>query len=124
MFLEHNHKERETFVFYLQYTNNEASLKKLEEFIKSSDHSYMDGDYSNFEIDLTVKFSEEMVDQHCKLPFGSYSHMFQKICGTFKYPFDDDYYDEETAPRKMNEFDKAKILDEYFFGCNIGGCFR
>ena len=130
VFIEHNHKENETFVIYLQYTNNEESLKKLEEFINTADYSFLEGgDYSDFEIDMSVKFSEDMVDQHCKLSFGTYSHMFQKVSGKFVFPFEVNklifpFDTNETSQRVLNSYEKAKLLDQYFYHCCIRGCYK
>jgi len=97
-FIERNHKEGEVFLSYLQYTGNEDELQKLEKFMSG-------GDCSDFQINLDVRFRVDVVDQMCKLPYGWYSRMFEKVSGKFKFPLDD------------TEGDTALRMEE-LFGCN------
>jgi hypothetical protein len=126
-FIEHNHKENEMFVFYLQYTGNEEALEKFTQFVKKAEYD-MDGDYSDFQINLDVKFSQDAVDQHCKLDYGSYSHMFQKVNGKFECPFEgveDDSDDENNGEDyEINPIDLGYRFDELFYGTRIVDYFR
>jgi hypothetical protein len=103
-FIEQNHKENETFVFYLQWTGNEDALTRLEESVENA-YDDMDGDYSSFSMDTSVKLTEDAVTQMCRLKLGTYSSMFTKCTGVFKYPFDGQISAEE--------------LDRAFYACKI-----
>ena len=102
MILEHNKKEEETYIFYCQYTGNEAEMEKLMAAIETACTDDLDGDVAFFEVSR-VKIPEAAVDIHCSIKdFGSYIHMFQKCEGTFTCPeFSEDPYEI------------AKELDEY-----------
>ena len=104
-FIEQNHKENETFVFYLQWTGNEDALTRLEESVENAMYDDMYGDYSSFSMDTSVKLTEDAVTQMCRLKFGTYSRMFTKCTGVFKYPFDGQISAEE--------------LDRAFYACKI-----
>ena len=125
-FIEHNRKERESFIFFLQYTGNEEMLTKLHTFVESADSSYMDGDYSKFEMNIQNKLSESAVNEMITVQYGSYSRMFQKVNGKFSYWFPDEMEDEdETIIKiKMDPEEKANKLDGCFFGCLIKGYFK
>ena len=111
-FTEHNHKENETFVFYLQWTGNEAALTLLQRAVDMSDISIMDGDYSSFTMN-NEKIPESIVNQQCKLTTSNNFHrMYTKCTGTFACPLVDDYEDE----LKENT---ASLLDEMFYTCHI-----
>jgi hypothetical protein len=105
-FIEKNHKENETFIFYLQYTGNEEELQKLSNLIEEADFSSFRGDYSDFTMDVEHRISEDAVDQHCKLGYVGYTYMFQKANGKFEYPFDDEPITND-------------ILHDAFFGAKI-----
>jgi hypothetical protein len=104
-FIERNHKEGEVFLSYLQYTGNEDELQKLEKFMSGSKTDLRGGHCSEFQINLDVRFSVDVVDQMCKLPYGEYARMFEKVSGKFKFPLED------------TEGDTALRMDE-MFGCN------
>ena len=106
-FIERNHKEGEVFLAYLQYTGNEDELQNLEKFMRSSKTDLRGGHYSEFQINLDVRFSVDVVDQMCKLPYGEYARMFEKVSGNFKFPLED------------TEGDTALRMDELFGGNNI-----
>ena len=83
---EHNHKENETFLFYMQWTGNEDAITLLHQAITKSDVSEMYGDYSSFRMDLT-KITEDAVDQLCKLKSSNgYHAMHTKCTGAFTSP--------------------------------------
>ena len=108
-FIERNHKENESFIMFLQWTNNEELLTKLRDYIVSADPSNMCGDYSEFEMDIKNKVSESTANEMIKLGYGSYSNMYQKVNGTFLY----------SALDEMDAEKKAHQLDEHFFHCKI-----
>ena len=114
-FIENNHKERELIFFYLQYTGNEEELKKFAEFIKNSTYQ-MVGDYSDFQINLDVKISEDAVNQHCKLDYGCYSSMFNKVTGVFKNPL--------ILDDKLTSDEMGKMCDECLYGTLITEYFK
>lgn len=107
-FVERNNKECEVFLSYLQYTGNEAELQRLEKFMRASKTDLRGGDYSDFQINLDVRFSADVVNQMCKLPYGEYASMFEKVAGKFKFP-----------PLEDTEDDNAIRMDELFGGKRI-----
>jgi hypothetical protein len=111
--VENNHKEREMYVFYCQWTGNEEELEKLIRVIEKAD-CQLHGDYSDFQTSRT-RISESAVDEHVKLTeFGSYTHMFQKCVGTFVCP---DFSD-------MDPYDLGNALDERFYHGRLRNLFR
>ena len=72
-----SHNEAKVLVTYLQYTGNESELQKLED--------YMNGEYSNFQMVLSIKFSEYEVNHMCSLSYGN-----KKVNGTFKFTLEED----------------------------------
>ena len=112
--LETNHKENEIFIHYCQWDGNEEELGKLLKIIEFADPSDMRGEFCDF-CHSDTKVTEEAVDQHIRLPYGSYSHMFQKHTGVFKCP-EFDYI--------RDEYEAARMLDEVFYGCRIGDSFK
>jgi hypothetical protein len=110
-FTEKNHKEHETFHFYLQWNGNEEALTLLQKIVDKSDDSEMYGDCSTFTMDSTKQFTEEEVNLFCKLPCSNdYHGMFTKCTGTFYCPFQmEDLLTDNTA----------LLLDETFYPCKI-----
>ena len=96
-----NHNETKVFVTYLQYTGNESELQKLED--------YMNGGCSNFQMILSIKFSEYEVNHMCSLSYGN-----KKVNGLFKFPLEDDASNENIAQK----------LDTLFYGCKISNYFK
>jgi hypothetical protein len=86
------------------------------------------GDVSTFTYSR-VFISEAAVDEHIRLPYGSYTRMYKKHVGTFVCPSfttpvlnesRDAYVDGPmTDPRACS----AK-LDEYFYGARLGDYFN
>jgi hypothetical protein len=108
---ENNHKEQEQFYFYLQYNSNEEQIIKLNELIKNADISKLDGDYSNFQIDVTHFISENSVLDHIVLDgFGNYANLFTMCNGKLNLP---------SIPPNMSPTEIAKWLDEKFYACQI-----
>lgn len=113
VFYEKNRKENEVFVFYLQWTGNEAEITKLNAIMSKALYDDMYGDYSQVHLDLNVKLPESHVDSHCKLSdMNGYHRMFTKCVGKFTCPFTAD--DEA-----LDEYETAKCLDETFYSCRI-----
>lgn len=117
-FIEQNHKEHETFVFYLQWTGNEEALTWLYDTIQLSSSDGC-GDYSVFDMNIQVKFTEEMVDQHCKLHYGCYTHMFNKVTGICN--MGRTLQDEVDG---MDRYDIGRWLDEQFYASRIQDWFQ
>lgn len=112
--LETNHKEDESVLFYVQWTGNEEPLTWLYNIIKRSCCDYMCGNYSSFDMDTDVKFSEDMVDLQCRLPYGSYAAMFKKAKGECFIP--------KSWRKEAEDKDDYKVatwLDDMFYGCRI-----
>jgi len=106
--LEFNKKEKETFLFYLQWTGNEEALTRFYNKMKGITYM-MSGDCSTFEMDISVKLTAEMVNGHCRLPYGYFMAMFNVYSGTFQEP------DEEITEEWLNDnFTHGGI--ENFFG--------
>lgn len=113
--LETNHKERESFLHYCQWTGNEEELTKLLKIIDFASTDDMCGDYSDF-CCSRVLISESAVNEHMQLKeFGGYAHMFQKHVGIFTCPEFDIENDSDTA---------ARVLDDTFYGCRLKEHFR
>lgn len=116
IFKEDNKKEHETFIFFLQYDQNENMINKLKDIIDSTDFSEMDGDYSSFEMDTQNKISEQTVDELCSIELGSYSDLFTECRGKFNFPYD--------AFTFLSDTEKARKLDELFYACRIKDYFK
>ena len=118
---EYNTKEKESFILFMQYTDNEENIKLLVEFILDADYEDMDGEYVRFEIDSNNLISEKTVDEMIKCGFGSYHDMFSKLSGKMKNPFYGEEDDEEykNSIRNMNSYDKARLLDDKFYGIKL-----
>jgi hypothetical protein len=116
--LETNHKERESFLHYCQWTGNEDELTKLLKVIDLACYDDMCGDYSDFWYSRAL-IRESAVDEHVQLKeYGSYCPMFQKHVGVFTCPefdVDDCEKDGDMA---------ARILDDTFYGCRLKEYFR
>lgn len=110
-FKENNNKENESFIFFLQYDGNEEQLNKLNDIISKTDFSDLNGDYSNFEIDIKTMISENAVDQITKVKLGCFSRLFNKCSGEFKFPYE--------LFEDLNESEMAFKLDELFYACSI-----
>lgn len=115
IFLENNHKEKEQFLFYLQYNGNEDELKKLNVLIANANTNCLSGDYSTFGIDITNFISENAANEHLCINLTNYSQTFTKCNGTFKLP---------TYPDGMTSNEIAIWLDEQFYACSIVYCFK
>ena len=100
-FVERNYNESKVLVTYLQYTNNESELQKLDD--------YMNDGCSNFQMVLSIKFSEYEVNHMCSLSYGN-----KKVNGLFKFPLEDDASNENIAQK----------LDTLFYGCKISNYFK
>ena len=116
-FIEKNYKKNEIFFFYLQFTGNEEALRELNQLVGLADFTVMDGEFSEFMMDIQTKFSEEVVNDHCRLNYGVYSYMFQKVNGKFVMP-------EKLKNEDMETYEIAEYLDDCFFGLEIRTYFR
>ena len=116
VFYERNHKENEIFVFYLQWTGNEAELTRLAACLSEADFSELHGDFVEVALDLRVKLPESVVDTHCQLKhtLNSFHPMFTKCVGVFRCPLD-----ETDVAAEADACDVAKLIDENFFTCRI-----
>lgn len=113
--IETNHKEHETFIHYCQVDGNEDELGKLMNVIDMSEGGdELSGDVCTFYCS-TIRISEAAADEHIKLDYGCYSHMFQKHTGVFKCP----QFGSLEEP-----YDAARALDEYFYACKLKNYFR
>ena len=92
--------------YYLQYTGNEEALEKLYGDIQDAKW-----DYWSIHMDLTQKFSENVVDHRCA---RDYRHRSHKVVGTFKYTVNTDYMQAmEIADALEKEHSNGRIA-EYF----------
>jgi hypothetical protein len=103
-FKEINMKENESFIFFLQYDNNEEKLKELSKIIKSADTSDLYGDYSTFEMDIDTLLSENTVKELENVDLGHYGPTFNVCRGDFTLCMD----------VFNNVEDLALRLDEFF----------
>lgn len=113
-FIEKNHKENETFIFFLQWTGNEAELRLLERATNKALLDDMYGDYVEVHLDASARLSEATVDQMCRVSdTNNYHRMFTKCTGTFKCPLTEEEIETE------DEYLLARTLDESFYSCKI-----
>ena len=110
-FQENNFKENESFIFFLQYNDNEENLRLLNDYINFADFSSLYGDYSTFEMDLDTLLDKNAVDNICKVNLGSFSRRFQVCEGKFDFPYED-FVNED-------ECETARILDDLFYSCQV-----
>jgi hypothetical protein len=110
-FQENNFKENESFIFFLQYDDNEENLKLLNDYVNYADFSSLYGDYSTFEMDLNTLLDENTVKNICKVNLGSYAKRFQVCKGKFDFPYEN-FVNED-------ECETARILDYLFYSCQI-----
>ena len=94
-FQENNFKENESFIFFLQYDDNEENLKLLNDYINFADFSSLYGDYSSFEMNLDTLLDENTVKNICKVNLGSYSRRFQICEGKFDFPYENFINEDE-----------------------------
>jgi hypothetical protein len=120
-FFEKNSKANETFVFFLQWTGNEDSLKLLSKACKKAYYDDVSSDdYSKVSIDINNLLSESVVDSICrvKCDLNDCNHLFNKCVGEFHSPF---------TPEEIelnDEYKLGQLLDEAFYRCKIKGMFR
>ena len=79
-FTEHNLKESQTYVFYLQYTGNEDALKKLNDAITATHRYILGGDTSWFELDTTKRVPLNSVNLHC-----AFDTSIERVDGRFEF---------------------------------------
>jgi hypothetical protein len=113
-FIEYNTKENETFIFYLQWTDNEDQLTLLAEATRKAIADDMYGDFGMFIMDIGVKIPESAVDVHKKITtFNGYHEMFTKCTGKFISPI------TREQINSIDEYEMAKLLDDIFFSTRI-----
>jgi len=108
---EHNQKEEESFIFFLQYTNNEEAIEKLAHYIKKADTDDFYGDFSTFEIDTSVKLSQSTVEEMKNINFGVFGPMFTVCKGKFSF--------DESAFINLDRTQIAYELDKLYYACRI-----
>jgi hypothetical protein len=111
--VEKNYKENETFVHYCQWDGNEEELGKLLKVLDFALYDDMDGDYSMLWHEEGF-ISESAVDQHVRLRYGCFDHMFQKHTGVFTCPEFDYIRDEYEAAKMIDDFFYASKIKRYF----------
>lgn len=119
---EKNHKENETFLFYVQLDGNETQLTQLSSILERADYDELyGGDFSEVHIHLETRLPEELVDgiinTHRKMSIYNYYNMFTKCTGTFKCPFDESVNDKDA-------YEIARNVDEIFYSAKIEEMFR
>jgi len=115
-FQEYNYKEHETFVFFLQYTNNEKAIEKLAYYVKNTNSDDLNGDFSVFDIDIQTKLSETTVDEICKVNIGTFGPLFTVCKGYFTF--------DESVFEKIGQDDWALKLDQLYYTCRIPDYFK
>jgi hypothetical protein len=117
---EKNTKEGETFVYYLQWNNNEEKLKLLEKILNKADYDHINGDdIVILSLSTDVQITEHAVNQHCavKHDVNGYYNMFSKYNGVFKCPFEEDDIE-------CDGFTIADKSQTIFYSCNIHKMFH
>ncbi len=107
------HRAGELYIFYVQWTGNEAELTKLASFISKAEYDYTDNTYDHcfVDLDICVKLPESHVDLQCKLHHKMITKrkLFTKLTGKFTCTFD---LDEDP---KLDDYETiACVLDENF----------
>ena len=115
-FKENNQKENESFIFFLQYTNNEEALENLSYYIEKADPSDLTGDFSSFEIDIENKISENSACELEKVNIGTFGPLFTVCRGLFT--FNKEMFDE------VEESEWALKLDSLYYACRITDHFK
>ena len=119
VFVEHNQKERESFIFYLQYTGNEKELELLYRLVTKANNGDLVGDVAYFEMaDPSIRISQAAVDEHKRIILGTYSQTFQIVNGKLTFRFLEDEISD------MDGYDTARVLDRMFYHCRIKDCFE
>lgn len=119
IFVEHNQKERESFIFYLQYTGNEKELELLYNLVTKANNGDLAGDVAYFEMaDPSIRISQAAVDEHKKIILGTYSQTFQVVNGILRFRFSEDEISD------LDGYDIARVLDREFYHCRIKDCFE
>ena len=113
-FVEINHKDHETYIYYLQFDGNENELLALKDIIDNADISGMFGDYSEFCIDINNLVSQDTVNEQIKINFNGYKP-FDVCNGKFDF-HEDDFFN-------LDDKEKALKLDEMFYACRIENYF-
>lgn len=116
VFVENNFKENEPFIFYLQYTGNERKLQKFAEIVDRAYYRDMEGDYSEFSINISSPVSEQSVLEHLRINLGTYNRMFNICKGNFMFDFD--------AFENLTDTQVATALDEMFYHCRVKDYFK
>jgi len=107
VFIEENIKEGETYIFYLQYTGNEYSLRTLSVYMANA--NYPAFNFScRFYIDVKNTISERSVDEHIKI---NLLPMFEKVDGTFEFSLEDFV--------GLNPLEISCKLDDLYYGKKI-----
>lgn len=69
----YNAKDRESSIYFMQYTGNEETIDSFDKFISKADYSDLEGgDYVKFEIDSENLVSENTADEMIKCDFGMF----------------------------------------------------
>lgn len=112
---EYNQKENETFVFFLQYTDNEKTIDELAYFIKNANTDDLYGDYSKFQIDNTTLLSQSTVDEINNVNLGTFGPLFTVCKGRFI--FNRNNFDN------IHQSEWGLKLDELYYACRISDYF-
>lgn len=118
--MEQNHKEKENFIYYLQWNGNEEQLSILNDAINRSSIEAT-GDCVTFMMTLDIKIPEFVVDHNLLLnPYmpNGYANAFTKCTGQMKLPFTREDFDH------FDEYEMMSFLDETFFSYHIPKLFK
>lgn len=113
---EYNQKEKESFIFFLQYTNNEEAIEKLAHYIKKADTDDFYGDFSTFKIDTSVKLSQSTVEEMKNVNFGVFGPLFTVCKGKFSF--------DESTFINLDSIQIAYELDKLYYPCRITDYFK
>ncbi len=116
VFKEVNHREKDSFYFFLQYDGNEEKLNTLADIMYYANYEGMCGDYSEFAIDVDNLISQETVDEMLKVNLLCHEQSFEVCKGEF------DFYEEDFHGLGPKEI--ALKLDDMFFYFEITEYFK
>ena len=97
---------KQSFIYFMQYTGNEETIKSFAEFIEKADYTNMGGDYVQYEIDYEKLVSKNTAVEMTNCNFD----MFYILPGKMEYPFNG------YSAKNMEGDEIAKLLDNEFHG--------
>ena len=112
-FKEHNYKEHECWLRFLQWTGNEKALRRLAVLCDRSHSTSVRGDQSKFYIDIEHLLPQAAVEAVSAVDVPGYTHALATCYGPFRLPQD----------LWKGNVEAFEALDNHFFADQIGDYF-